>query len=94
MRGYIECIFYRFQTIFIIRVDYRFKQQGKSNETQVYEGDDENHFHPYYFKGMKWQLADVYGLELSYHLVNYHYMNAERQILDATVVGKLDVFQR
>ena len=83
-----------FKRVFVIGVDHSFKQTGKSNETQVYEGNDENHFHPDYFKGMKWQLADVYGSEVSFHLANYHYINAERQILDATVGGKLDVFPK
>ena len=46
------------------------------------------------FKGMKWQLADVYGSEVSYHLANYHYKKDERLIYDATVNGKLDVFPK
>ncbi|MCR9290563.1 MAG: DUF115 domain-containing protein [Bacteroidetes bacterium] len=83
-----------FKRVFLVGVDHSFKQQGKPHETQVYEGDDENHFHPDYFKGMKWQLADVYGNEVSYHLANYHYKNDDRQILDATVGGKLEVFPK
>lgn len=83
-----------FERVFIIGVDHSFKQTGKSNEAQVYEGDDENHFHPDYFKGQKWQLADVYGSECSFHLANYHYKKEDRMILDATVGGKLDVFPK
>jgi len=83
-----------FERVFLIGVDHYFKQKGKSNETQVYEGDDQNHFHPDYFKGMKWQLADVYGSEVSYHLANYHYIKDDRQIIDATVGGHLEVFPR
>lgn len=83
-----------FKRVFLIGVDHSFKQQGKSNEVQTYEGNDENHFHPDYFKGQQWQLADVYGSEVSYHLANYHYLKAERQIFDATVGGQLDVFPK
>ena len=86
--------FMGFKRVFLIGVDHSFKQSGASHETQVYNGDDENHFHPDYFKGQKWQLADVYGSEVSYHLANYHFINDERQIMDATLGGKLDVFPK
>lgn len=86
--------FMGFERVFLIGVDHSFKQSGSSNETQVYEGDDQNHFHPDYFKGQKWQLADVYGSECSYHLANYHYKKAGRLIADATVGGELEVFPK
>ena len=86
--------FMGFERVFLIGVDHSFKQSGASHETQVYQGDDENHFHPDYFKGQKWQLADVYGSEVSYHMANYHYQKANRQIFDATKGGKLDVFPK
>ena len=83
-----------FSRVFLIGVDHSFKQAGQSHEVQIYKGDDENHFHPDYFKGQQWQLADVYGSEVSYHLANYYYKKDGRQILDATVGGKLDVFPK
>lgn len=83
-----------FKRVFLIGVDHSFKQAGKSHETQLYKGDDENHFHPDYFKGQQWQLADVYGSEVSYHLANYFYLKDNRQIYDATVGGKLEVFPK
>lgn len=83
-----------FDRVFIIGVDHSFKQEGDSNETQTYEGSDQNHFHPDYFKGQKWQLADVYGSECSFHLAQYHFKKDKRLILDATVGGKLDVFPK
>ena len=83
-----------FKRVFLIGVDHSFKQQGASHEVQVYEGNDENHFHPDYFKGQKWQLADVYGSEVSYHLANYFFLKDGRQIFDATVGGKLEVFPK
>ncbi|MCB0519233.1 MAG: 6-hydroxymethylpterin diphosphokinase MptE-like protein [Saprospiraceae bacterium] len=83
-----------FKRVFLIGVDHSFKQSGSSHEVQVYKGDDENHFHPDYFKGQQWQLADVYGSEVSYHLANYFYQKDGRQVFDATVGGKLAVFPK
>ncbi len=83
-----------FSRVFLIGVDHSFKQSGQSHETQVYKGEDENHFHPDYFKGQQWQLADVYGSEVSYHLANYFFTKDQRQIFDATVGGKLEVFPK
>ncbi len=83
-----------FRRVFLVGVDHSFKQQGQSHEVQVYQGNDENHFHPDYFKGQQWQLADVYGSEVSYHLANYFFLKDGRQIFDATVGGKLEVFPK
>lgn len=84
-----------FQRVFLIGVDHSFKQAvGKSNTVEVMEGDDPNHFHPDYFKGKKWELADVYGNEVSYHLANYFYQKDGRQIFNSTVGGKLEVYPR
>lgn len=83
-----------FKRVFIIGVDHSYQQSGKSHETQVFQGEDVNHFHPDYFKGQPWQLADVYGSEVSYHLAQYHFLRDGRQILDATTGGKLQVFPK
>jgi hypothetical protein len=86
--------FMGFKRIFLIGVDHSFKQSGKSNETQTYQGDDQNHFDPNYFKGQQWQLADVEGSEVSYNMANYFYRKDNRQIFDATLGGKLEVFPK
>ena len=83
-----------FKRVFLIGCDHSFKQTGQSHEVQIYQGEDENHFHPDYFKGQQWQLADVYGSEVSYHLANYFFQKDGRQVFDATVGGKLDVFPK
>lgn len=86
--------FMGFSRVFLIGVDHSFKQQGASHEVQIYQGDDENHFHPDYFKGQQWQLADVYGSEVSYHLANYFFQKDGRRVYDATAGGKLEVFPK
>ena len=83
-----------FERVFLIGVDHSFKQSGEAHETQVFQGEDVNHFHPDYFKGQKWQLADVDGSEVSFHFANYYFRKAGRQVLDATLGGKLTVFPK
>lgn len=83
-----------FQNVFLIGVDHNFKQQGKANEAQVYEGDDENHFHKDYFKGQQWHLADLEGNEASYALAKHAYHAHGRNIYDATLNGKLNIFEK
>lgn len=83
-----------FQRVFLIGVDHSFKQEGKANEKQIYAGDDQNHFHPDYFKGMAWHTADIEGNEASYALAKHQFHAAGREIFDATVNGKLTIFEK
>jgi hypothetical protein len=84
-----------FQTVILIGVDHNFVTQGKPNTTVVSQGDDPNHFSPAYFgKGFRWQLPDLDTSERSYRLARQAYEKAGRQVLDATVGGKLQVFPK
>jgi len=87
--------FLGFQTVILIGVDHNFVTQGKPNTTVVSQGDDPNHFSPAYFgKGFRWQLPDLDTSERSYHMARAAYESAGRQVLDATVGGKLTVFPK
>jgi hypothetical protein len=86
--------FMGFKRVFLIGVDHNFVQSGKPNEQQVYKGDDQNHFHPDYFKGQSWHLADLEGNEASYALARHQFHASGRQIFDATVGGKLTIFPK
>jgi hypothetical protein len=91
----LQIAFYMgFKNVFLIGVDHNFNQKGKANETQKMEEDDSNHFHPNYFKGHKWQLADLEGSEASYALARHQYHQNGRNIYDATVGGKLTLFEK
>ena len=69
--------------------------KGKANQTVVSEGDDPNHFSPAYFgKGFRWQLPDLDTSEIGYTLARNAYQKAGREVLDATVNGKLTVFPK
>ena len=84
-----------FSKAILIGVDHSFATQGKPNTTIVSQGDDPNHFHPKYFgKGFKWQLPDLDTSEVGYMLARDAYQNAGRQVIDATVGGKLHIFPK
>jgi len=84
-----------FQQAILIGVDHNFTTQGKPNATVVSQGDDPNHFHPGYFgKGFRWQLPDLIQWENAYRLARRTYEADGRQVQDATIGGKLRVFER
>lgn len=84
-----------FSQVILIGVDHNYVTQGKPNETVVSQGDDPNHFHPGYFgKGFRWQLPDLVQWEDAYRLARRTYEAAGRQVLDATIGGKLTVFPK
>jgi hypothetical protein len=87
--------FLGFQKVFLIGVDHSYKDKGRPNETIVSQGDDRNHFDPGYFgKGFRWQLPDLETSEIAYQLAKKQFEGSGREILDATVSGKLDVFTK
>lgn len=84
-----------FEQVILIGVDHNFTSQGQANQTVVSDGDDPNHFDPRYFgKGFRWQLPDLETSEIAYRLARRAYEKAGRQVLDATVGGKLTVFPK
>ncbi len=83
------------EQVILIGVDHNFASKGDANKTVVSEGDDPNHFMPDYFgKGIKWQLPDLDTSEVGYIMAREAYRKAGREILDATVGGKLTVFPK
>ena len=84
-----------FDPVILIGVDHSFTTQGKPNTTIVSEGDDPNHFNGQYFgKGFRWQLPDLDTSEVGYWMAKTAYEDAGRKVLDATVGGKLQVFEK
>ena len=77
----------------LIGVDHNFTSKGEANKTVVSEGDDQNHFLPNYFgKVVKWQLHDLDTSEIWYTFAREAYRQAGREVVDATVGGKLTIF--
>ena len=84
-----------FTQVILIGVDHSFASKGEANKTVVSDGDDPNHFSPHYFgKGFRWQLPDLETSEIGYALARKAYEKAGRQVLDATVGGKLTTFPK
>lgn len=87
--------FMGFQEVILIGVDHNFETKGKANTTIVSQGDDPNHFHPGYFgKGFRWQLPDLEMSEIGYQMAKKTYEDAGRKVLDATIGGKLKIFDK
>jgi hypothetical protein len=84
-----------FEKVILIGVDHNFTSKGDANKTVVSQGDDPNHFAPNYFgKGAKWQLPDLDTSEIGYGLAREAYRKAGREVIDATVGGKLMIFPK
>lgn len=84
-----------FKQVILIGVDHSFATKGTPNTMVTSTGDDPNHFNPAYFgKGFRWQLPDLETSEIAYVLAREAYKKDGREILDATVGGKLTVFPK
>ncbi|WP_199294633.1 6-hydroxymethylpterin diphosphokinase MptE-like protein [Anabaena sp. FACHB-1237] len=83
-----------FSKVFLIGVDHNFIAQGQPNEQQILQGEDPNHFAPNYFGNQQWHLPDLEASEIHYHIAKFNYNRANRQIYDATVNGKLQIFPK
>lgn len=84
-----------FQKVILIGVDHNFASKGEANNTVVSTGDDPNHFSADYFgKGFRWQLPDLDTSEIGYTIAREAYRKAGREVLDATVGGKLTIFPK
>lgn len=84
-----------FSTVILVGVDHNFQNVGRPNQAVEADSSDQNHFHPDYFgKGIKWHYPDLERSEKSYRIARKVYRSDGRQILDATVGGKLTVFPR
>lgn len=81
--------------VILIGVDHNFTSKGEANKTVISEGADPNHFMSNYFgKGTKWQLPDLDTSEVGYIMAREFFQKNNREILDATVGGKLTVFPK
>jgi hypothetical protein len=92
----LQLAFYMgFEQVILIGVDHNYPTQGKPNTTITSQGDDPNHFNASYFgKGFRWQLPDLEMSERSYQLARLAFEQASRQVLDATIGGKLTIFPK
>jgi hypothetical protein len=84
-----------FDKVILVGVDHSFTMQGRPHETVISQGDDPNHFsYDYFGKGFKWQLPDLETSEIAYRMARQAFESSGREIMDATVGGKLTVFPK
>lgn len=87
--------FMGFQTVILVGVDHSFSTQGPPHKVVAATEMDFNHFHPKYFAdGTLWQLPDLKTSEYAYRLARKAFEADGRQVLDATIGGKLDIFPK
>lgn len=84
-----------FSEVYLIGVDHNYETKGTPNTTITSTGEDPNHFSGAYFgKGFRWQLPDLETSEMAYRMARKAYESAGRHIADATVGGKLTIFEK
>ncbi|MHC4743963.1 MAG: glycosyltransferase, partial [Planctomycetota bacterium] len=86
-----------FDEVFLIGVDHFFNaaKQGRPDQVVLQAGCDADHFDPNYFAGgQQWNLPNLKGSEEGYRLAKETFERAGRKIYDATVAGRLTVFEK
>lgn len=85
-----------FKEVVLVGLDHNFIEKGRPNKIEVRVAEkDESHCHPDYFpKGVKWQLPDLLRSEQAYSLARKTFEKNGRRIVDATVGGKCEVFDK
>lgn len=87
--------FMGFRRVYLIGVDHNFKTKGEPHKIITTQERDRDHFSTNYFgKGFRWQLPDLITSEKAYMLARKTFQEDGREILDATVDGKLDIFPK
>lgn len=83
-----------FEKVYLIGVDHNFKEKELGRNV-ISNGNDQNHFDPNYFgKGIKWGLANLPQSERAYRQAKKAFEKDGRYIYDATVDGKLEIFEK
>lgn len=85
-----------YQKVILVGFDHSYSQPSdvKEGDSINQQKEDPNHFDPRYFMGKTWQAADTSNMEKMYLLAREAYDKAGRTIVNATVGGKLEVFER
>lgn len=81
--------------VILFGIDHNFTFEGNPQEYAKRKGEDVNHFDPNYFKdGDWWGLPNLETSELGYSYAKAMFEKDGRQIFDATIGGKLDIFDK
>ncbi|MHA7059246.1 6-hydroxymethylpterin diphosphokinase MptE-like protein [Aquimarina sp. M1] len=80
--------------IAIVGIDHSYKFKGKSQVYKKHEGEDENHFSKDYFKNQIWGTPNLEHSEVQYSIAKSFFDKKDVQVVDYTVGGKLDIFEK
>jgi hypothetical protein len=84
-----------FTEVYLIGKDHSYNTAVKPTNAVISDGHDQNHFSPKYYKpGQIWDAPDYFSEEFAYKLARKAFEESGRKILDATLGGKLDVFEK
>jgi len=84
-----------FNEVIIVGKDHSYIEKGSPHKKMISTGNEDNHFiKGYYKEGMRWDIPDYRGEELAYKLAKIAFEEDGRQILDATINGKLEIFEK
>ena len=81
--------------VILVGVDHHFTAEGRPHALVRNDGADRDHFDPGYFdRQSPWNLPDLAASERGYRKARAAFTAAGRTILDATVEGRLRVFDK
>ncbi|HUG30650.1 MAG TPA: hypothetical protein VMQ65_09095 [Candidatus Limnocylindria bacterium] len=84
-----------YREVVLIGVDHSFSTTGPAHAEVTSTGPDLDHFDPTYFgAGYRWQLPDLETSERGYTMARAAFEAAGGSIVDATVGGKLTIFEK
>ena len=84
-----------FQEVYVIGKDHSYNTTEKAGTGIKATGNEENHFIKGYYKpGMRWDAPDYVAEEFEYEMAREAFEKAGRVIKNATIGGKLEVFER
>jgi hypothetical protein len=84
-----------FLDVALVGCDHNFVAKGEANKTVTAGSKDDSHFDPRYFSGgVKWQLPDLVASEFYYELARRMFLSEGRRVVNSTVDGKLEIFER
>jgi hypothetical protein len=87
-----------FQRVVLIGMDFSYHipdDVDRDGVLIISRSDDPNHFHPGYFgAGKSWKDPMLDRVLVNYHLADEVYRASDREIINATEGGKLDIFPR
>ncbi len=81
--------------VIIVGLDHNYRYTGSPLDYQKSVGDDVNHFDPNYFAdGQFWGIPDLEATEIGFENAKKIFEADGREILDATIDGKLEIFNK